>query len=156
MRDSVRISWLMCVKAIRGWHEVLTKSHTSILISSCQTYIMSSFETDFILEPTWLTLAPIHNRFQLLITFNVLKLTIVQALRRYFLCQEYSGYLYWELHKIFCLCWIRDPCWGNACWGKLNYMICFCAVKYLYYLKCHEPDAVSSHRICNFLKAIFF
>lgn len=156
MGDTVRISWLMCVKTIRGWHEVLTKPHTSTLISSRQTYIMSSFNTDFIFEPTWLTLALIHNRFQLLITVNVLKVTIVQALGRYFLRHEYSGYLYWELHKIFCLCWFRDPCWGNACWGKLNYMICFCAVKYLYYLKCHEPDAVSSHRICNSLKAIFF
>lgn len=32
-----RISWLMCVKAIRGWHEAVTQSHTSTLISSCQT-----------------------------------------------------------------------------------------------------------------------
>lgn len=32
-----RISWLMCVKAIRGWHEAVTQSHPSPLISSCQT-----------------------------------------------------------------------------------------------------------------------
>lgn len=32
-----RISWLMCAKAIRGWHEAVTQSHTSTLISSCQT-----------------------------------------------------------------------------------------------------------------------
>lgn len=32
-----RISWLMCVKGIRGWREVVTQSHGSTLISSCQT-----------------------------------------------------------------------------------------------------------------------
>lgn len=30
------ISWLMCVKVIRGWHGAVTQSHTSTLISSCQ------------------------------------------------------------------------------------------------------------------------